>query len=250
MDHPYRDLPILPSREFSREGTRAVPIEDCGEPLVSASLVPERMLARPQYYFQMLEGAVPEIFVRRSVLARLLGASSFLPPGCRLILLDGWRSRTLQTALFQRFRSELRKKMPLLDDQEIVALVSHFVAPPSLGAESPSPHFTGGSVDVTVADESGICLNMGAEFDETTERSGTRFYEARLELRERMSTADMEALHNRRLLHAVMSRAGFTNYPGEWWHFDYGNQNWAFLKGQETALYGASSPSFRWGSLS
>ena len=28
-----------------------------------------------------------------------------------------------------------------------------------------------------------------------------------------------------------MEDAGFTNYEEEWWHFDYGNQNWALEKG-------------------
>lgn len=29
---------------------------------------------------------------------------------------------------------------------------------------------------------------------------------------------------NRKILYDAMIIAGFTNYPEEWWHFDFGNQ--------------------------
>ncbi len=136
--------------------------------------------------------------------------------------------------------------MPLLDDQEITALASQFVALPSAQSISPSPHITGGAVDLTIVDDSGICLEMGTEFDTTTEKSGTVYYEKKAEAKEKMSAEDMEAMYNRRLLFGVMTKAGFTNYPDEWWHYDYGNQNWALLKGEKEAFYGVSEPFFRW----
>ncbi len=34
-----------------------------------------------------------------------------------------------------------------------------------------------------------------------------------------------------------MIEKGFTNYPMEWWHYDYGNQFWAKIKGVN-AIYG------------
>ncbi|MED4919243.1 M15 family metallopeptidase, partial [Geobacillus thermodenitrificans] len=42
---------------------------------------------------------------------------------------------------------------------------------------------------------------------------------------------------NRKLLKSIMEKAGFTNYDEEWWHYDYGNQNWALKTGNE-AIYG------------
>ncbi|MBQ4051251.1 MAG: hypothetical protein IJD13_06430, partial [Oscillospiraceae bacterium] len=52
---------------------------------------------------------------------------------------------------------------------------------------------------------------------------------------------DPEARDNRRLLYHVMIRAGFTNYDGEWWHFDYGNPLWASRTGKEP-FYGLAHP--------
>ena len=246
MDSLYKDIPILEPRPFSWEASRLLPIEECGEPLVPASLIPEKILSRPQYFLHRIEGAVAECFVRKTVLARLVEASSLLPSGYRFVLLDAWRPRQVQTALFQKFRFELREKMPLLDDQEITTLATQFVSPPSLNPSSPSPHVTGGAVDLTLADATGLCLPMGTAFDETTERSLTDYFERKLSSKEKMEGEEMEFLRNRRVLHGVMSRAGFTNYPEEWWHYEYGNQNWALLKGERKAIYGVAEPVFRW----
>jgi D-alanyl-D-alanine dipeptidase len=246
MKHPFKDMPIYSAREFTWEESKAMPVEENGEDLVPASLVPEKILVRPLYYINGIEGAIPECYVRRTVLSRLLKAAELLPQGFRLVLFDAWRPKALQTSLFQKFRSELRERMPLLDDQEITALASQFVALPSAQSVSPSPHITGGAVDLTIVDDSGICLEMGTEFDTTTEKSATVYYEKKAEAKEKMSAEDQEAMYNRRLLFGVMTKAGFTNYPDEWWHYDYGNQNWALLKGEKEAFYGVSEPFFRW----
>ena len=33
-----------------------------------------------------------------------------------------------------------------------------------------------------------------------------------------------------------MTSVGFTNLPSEWWHYDYGNANWAYYK-KESPIY-------------
>jgi len=47
-----------------------------------------------------------------------------------------------------------------------------------------------------------------------------------------------EARLNRRILITAMSKAGFTNYLGEWWHWSYGDSAWAVRIGRGTAIYG------------
>ncbi len=246
MNHPYQDIPVSLPDSFSWESSKAVPVEECGEPIVSASYVPEKILVSPQYYIHGISGAVADCFVRRSVLLRLVEAAGMLPKGLRLVLVDAWRPRTVQTSLFQKFRSELREKMPLLSDRDITDLASQFVAAPSVAKSHPSPHVTGGAVDLTIVDKNGLFLPMGTEFDETTERSAIDYYEKKVAAREKLTGEEEEALVNRRLIYAVMTRAGFTNYPDEWWHYDYGNQNWALLRGERAAIYGVAEPKFRW----
>ena len=55
-----------------------------------------------------------------------------------------------------------------------------------------------------------------------------------------------EARRNRELLRRALSGAGLTNYPGEWWHWSYGEPGWAVRTGQPHALYGAVEAQMAW----
>jgi D-alanyl-D-alanine dipeptidase len=33
-----------------------------------------------------------------------------------------------------------------------------------------------------------------------------------------------------------LEKVDFINYPGEWWHWSYGDKYWAFIKGKD-AIY-------------
>jgi D-alanyl-D-alanine dipeptidase len=43
---------------------------------------------------------------------------------------------------------------------------------------------------------------------------------------------------NRDLLLATLTAAGFSSYPAEWWHWEYGTPGWALRTGHEAAIYG------------
>ena len=47
-----------------------------------------------------------------------------------------------------------------------------------------------------------------------------------------------EQAKNRQLLHDLMVAQNFAPFYGEWWHFSYGDREWAVFYG-EKALYGA-----------
>jgi D-alanyl-D-alanine dipeptidase len=47
-----------------------------------------------------------------------------------------------------------------------------------------------------------------------------------------------EARHNREVMAAALSEAGFVNYPTEWWHWSYGDRYWALATGAPSALFG------------
>ena len=67
--------------------------------------------------------------------------------------------------------------------------------------------------------------------------TSTRFYE---ELDPaQLDDQGRQCLVNRRLLWNVMTQVGFSNYPEEWWHFDFGNQFDAIQSGRQ-AIYGAA----------
>ena len=54
--------------------------------------------------------------------------------------------------------------------------------------------------------------------------------------------ATPRAAKNRQLLVDVMTSVGFSNYPGEWWHYSYGESAWALRTGAPFAVYGAAPP--------
>ncbi len=235
----FTDYPPIPRTATpSWEDTFTIPVREGGEHLVPLSLTEPTMLVRPAYYHAGVERALPECYARDTVRLMLLKANALLPKGLRLIILDTWRSKETQTALFATCAASLAKAHPDADTERVNAMTAEFVAPPSLDPASPSPHATGGAVDLTIATTDGRALIFGAPFDYPGPVSNTRHYEERLERGEQLTDNDREALENRRLLYDVMTRAGFVNYHGEWWHFEYGTQRWAYLSGQPNACYG------------
>ncbi|MEI3155363.1 MAG: M15 family metallopeptidase [Odoribacter sp.] len=42
---------------------------------------------------------------------------------------------------------------------------------------------------------------------------------------------------NRKALCRLMRSEGFVNYPGEWWHFSYGDRMWAAYAHRKKAVY-------------
>lgn len=88
-------------------------------------------------------------------------------------------------------------------------------------------HQTGGAVDLTLCDKNGIPLDMGSEYPIKCSGMITSCH---------LSPIISE---RRRLLCKVMHKEGFANYPGEWWHFSYGDQLWAAYRYKRYALYGS-----------
>lgn len=89
-------------------------------------------------------------------------------------------------------------------------------------------HSTGGAIDVVLRrHSSGALIDLGTYFDDPDEKSHTHFYER--ELQAGRIARDDERLLHRRALYGAMTQAGFTNYPYEFWHYDYGNRMYACM---------------------
>lgn len=237
-DFPGADsapLPKVPSVDSPEWGhVSALPITECGERLVPMSLAPEPIKVFPAYARLGIPGAVPECFVREGVYRALLHAARQLPDGIGMVVLDGWRPWRVQQYLFDTLHEAIHHHHPALDDGELMVRTREFVSLPSRDPMAPSPHLTGGAVDVTLCDADGMPLDMGTQFDEALPASHTDHFETLPAL----SSAQCQARNNRRLLYHVMREAGFTNLPSEWWHYDYGDQLWAHYSGGGVARYG------------
>ncbi len=216
---------------------QALPIVETEEPLVPLGLVTSPLRVYPAYFHLGVPGALNQCYVRRPVLVRLQKAARLLPAGIELVVLDGWRPLRVQQYLFDTLMAAMKAHFSSESEAELLARSRHFVAPPSSDPAAPSPHLTGGSVDVTLCDGDGNWLDMGTEFDDISPWS----YSAAFEAVGKPSAREADVIENRRLLHSVMTHAGFTNLPSEWWHFDYGNQSWAWYSQGDQAHFGAIS---------
>ena len=231
-----RKIPTL----YPIDGYKDVPIEECNERLVQL-IEGERLKIAHTYFKCNFEGSDCNCFVRNSVSKMLYAAAESLPVGFVLVVNDGWRPYKVQLGIYKRMLENVKEIHPHFSESQLHEEAAKYASVGSLNPEMPSPHFTGGAVDVTLANEAGVEFNMGSQFDASILESGTRFFEEKIENEFDLSSFEIEALHHRRILFHSMIEAGFTNYSNEWWHFDYGNQLWAKIKDTK-AIYGLIKP--------
>ncbi len=205
-----------------------------------------------------LEGSLLTLFARQSVVHRLLVAEQLLPAGHHLLVFDAYRPYQVQKSLHDCYQQKLREKYPARDNEILESETQKYVSLPSIDPTRPSPHNTGGAVDVAIvkldqaheevllqirshltdvhlniAQRVGLemrlsaimrrharMLDFGTAFDHGGEKSALAYYESKIAVGEILTDNDMLARNNRRLLFGIMTQAGFQPYFAEWWHFN------------------------------
>jgi len=145
-------------------------------------------------------GPFDRALLRRSAAEKLERASAALQaarPGWKILVLDALRPRSVQRLLWARVAGTSQQA---------------YVADPAKG----SVHNFGFALDVTLRDASGAEVDMGTPFDDFSERAQPR-REAELVKSGALTAVQLE---NRQVLRAIMTGAGFTQLPIEWWHYD------------------------------
>lgn len=208
---------------------KIIPIDD---PLVCISdEFQDIMVFQPKYFERGIPGAIKQLYTRKTVSDMLLNAARSLPNGYKLKIFDAWRPIGVQKALYDEYYSSLRHTFEGMNksDAELKKMASLFVSYPSNNPNCPFVHSTGGAVDLTIVDASGRELNMGTGFDDFSDAAHTVHFER---------SSIFEVRDNRRLLYHTMQSAGFTNYPCEWWHYDFGDRFWAAMTNRESIYTG------------
>jgi len=192
-------------------------------------------------YWQRIDGAVEELWLRKSVAEKLGRVNARAgSAGLELFLFDAWRPRAVQAYFHDVWMPrQLQRREPGLKGAELAAEVERYWAAPSESADSPAPHATASAVDLTLRWKDGDALWMGSLFDDVTALAHRDRFEALAA--ENFSFSDQEARANRRLLHWLMTEEGFAGHPDEWWHFSWGDQMWAALTGAPHAHYGLAA---------
>lgn len=182
-----------------------------------------------QYPLLKMKNAEKQCFVRKEVYNHLMEAAKNLPKGCRFRILDAWRPFSLQYELYETYSESIIRDFELekCTDEQKRKIIRRFVSEPVKDEQVPPVHTTGGAIDLTILGPNDQELNMGSKFDEFSDRTYTAYYE---------KEKNEEIKENRRILFHVMTNAGFTNLPSEWWHYDYGDRFWAFYN-KKPAIY-------------
>ena len=230
---PHKELPDICTICIS-------PIDD---PLICISDTLINLIEfQPEYFRRGIKGATQHVYVRETVSKMLLTAAQSLPAGYKFKIYDAWRPAEVQKALFDDYYHTLcqENKDSSKSRDELIAMTMQFVSFPSADPNSPFVHSTGGAIDLTIVSPDGTELNMGTNFDDFTDAAHTAYFE---------DHPNCEVRENRRLLYNAMLAAGFTNYPAEWWHYDFGDRFWAATTGQDSIYQGIYTEPLRTNSL-
>jgi len=266
----YRPIPLeVPSVT----GWKEIPIIENNEPLVAIGPFSGneygRIYTSSIYYGEredspysrdQIKGALITSFARQEVADQILEAESNLPEGMHLIILDSFRTLDAQQSLYDNFYQKLKSQISDVSDQELSEYTQKFVSIPSTDTKKPSPHNTGGAIDVAIYKLPIMIESRVSEIDNRIneighdESSSDEVYKLEMErvgliaqnaellnfgtqwdfggkesaisyfeilAEQRELTAEEEdAKQNRRILYGVMKNAGFEAYSDEWWHFN------------------------------
>jgi D-alanyl-D-alanine dipeptidase len=236
---------------------KQLPIQENGERMVE---VPPGF-CHPYYAVEMKLTQDTRLFLRREVFSRFLKANALVgQEGFELRVYDGWRPVSLQKNLFWHYMREFTAAKfnmaakfagqpynvveelfgQLPPDQQVTMKAANriYVSWPSDDPNAPSPHATGGSIDVWLY-QNGIPCDLGVPFDWMEEDAGA-FYHLKWK-RNRFKTNEARVIRHREILVLAMVDAGFTCYPPEIWHYNYGNQMDSLVRAR-TAIYSYTEP--------
>ncbi|MHB1001554.1 MAG: methyltransferase domain-containing protein [Armatimonadota bacterium] len=195
-----------------------IPIRDTGEQILNISETAPEIMVRDE-----------PMFARETIIRMLQKAQSLLPEGHRLIMKTACRSLEYQRTMYTGFYQSLKEQHPDWPASQLRRETNKFLAPPD--AKHPPGHTTGGAVDVSIIGPDGQELDMVSTIKGDEDVMSTLYtYTKKVSPR---------VAKNRQILIDAMSAAGFSNYPGEWWHWSYGDSAWAVRVGAPNAFYGA-----------
>ncbi len=164
------------------------------------------------------------IRVRNEVLNRLNKADKLLKkvnPNYQLMVVYGYRSMEKQVKYFNEEIEKYKNKFKNILD--LYEFVHEKIAVPEV-----SGHPTGGAVDVVINNiKTNEIIDFGTKVhDFDNYKSYVNYHNIK-----------EYAFNNRMLLRKVMKKVGFAPYDGEWWHFSYGDKEWAYYYNKKKYLY-------------
>lgn len=222
LENPV-EIPVINSYGEHIDDLVKIPIRDNGEPLVDIFKVcPQLKWAPNSTRFNLPRSGL----ARESVAQMLRRAQEALPDGWHIQVTGAFRSFEVQREMYQLAKAELKAQHPDWEEPFLTEYINVFSAPPI--EETPPPHTTGGAVDLNILDANGERLDMVSPFEMGWDSAPTY-----------IEGLTPQARRNRDFLCKLLLDAGLTNFPGEWWHWTYGEPGWSLRVKHPVAIYGA-----------
>lgn len=209
-------------RVLPRDYVLAFPVEECGEELVEV----------PVHRNIILDSRISfgKIFLRKTVAEKLIRIAEKVGQGHCLLLHSAYRTLEEQHERWERARRSAEAGHPGATPEELRALARKFCADPT--DDIGGAHQAGAAVDLEICWKSDIpgeaCQSVGY---------GTKYGEHNLKTPTHSRKISREARLHRKVLCRLMRSEDFVNYPGEWWHFSYGDRMWAAYSHRKKAVY-------------
>lgn len=165
------------------------------------------------------------IFVRESLIEKLQKVQKRLTlhdSKMQLLVIEGYRSPSYQEEYFLKELLFQYQKDVSRDFEELLEKTHQFISLPTLAG-----YPTGGAIDLTITygDKE---LNMGGNIEDFMAPEKFPTYSTHI---------SPEELENRLLLHDLMVEEGFAPCYKKWWHFSYGDLEWAAFYNLPESLY-------------
>lgn len=209
----YKDL--LTIKEFDEEANK--------EKFVYLPLEDDYVIGKYEERKNMLEYG-RKIAVRETVYEKLKRVAYKLKKynkNYKLIVVFGFRDMKLQEKYFNEIYNEVKNNF--INQMEMYEYIHEKIAVPEVAG-----HPTGGAIDVAIYnEEKEEIIDFGTNILDWDTTKSYYFSEE----------ITKEAIDNRKLLRKLMLEEGFAPYDGEWWHFSYGDREWAFYYKKDKALY-------------
>ena len=209
---------LLETKQLNYTDYQAVIVRDNGERLVA--IPSSKSLAARGVDPAMAAYTGDEVFVRETVLKNLQTAARLLQDYDVTLSLEvgyGYRALEIQKQIFEKYKTKFSSKY---SGAELLSRVHKFIAVPEVAG-----HPAGAAVDIQI-------VRSGQPID-----FGTNMWEFKPDSFTFSPFISKEGWQNRQLLRRVMMNVGFAPFDGEWWHFSYGDKEWAKYYNQPSALY-------------
>lgn len=167
-----------------------------------------------------------KIIVREKVAKKLAEANKNLKKYNKdLVLYITYGYRLLEIQI-KKFNEEFKKIDKNISKEKKIELTHKKIAMPEVAG-----HPTGGAVDITIFNKkTNKFLDMGCKISDFSSRAD----KLRATYSERITTIQKK---NRLLLYDLLVEQEFCPFYEEWWHFSYGDKEWAWFYEKKKAIY-------------